>query len=723
MRKALAALIIILAIAPSIFGLSFTDTHLFLDETTGGEDAPGSFSILPIQYQSQLTIDHVVLRMGSRVRDFGYTTKEFFWSWTPGRVAIPLNPTSIDAIDFQGDSYTNDLVYISRVKEITIREGDSESQSDVLWTKVFDDNIQSVRATDYDGDGRVDDIIVAAGQKIYAINPSTNTTIVSFSVDVNPKIIAPATLDNDGVKNDIVIGTWIETVGTGDGSTISDGKIRVYYDDGNPGWVFPQTPLEKKVTYISAYDRDADGSEDDVIVIFTDDTDPSNPDSDLYITAAGSQVFFKANVIGVSPADFDGDGNLDDFNLLTKTQIFAYSSELEFIETSSKNDFNTSVDKAKPVEFLGLTTLSLKRTAEKNIFDDVAIFAAIHEDERAFFFVEDFAKEEAPPPTTSPPTTTPPTTTPPPKQAPTVAITGVSDGDILEEDTTYPISASASSDPDGEIVLYEWFVDEIKKGQGPEMTSFTLNTQGLSSGPHDIKLRVTDNDGLDSFTTITISVTKGNIPPLADAGDDLTVKEGSLVILSAEGSSDPDGEIELYEWSEDDTIFSLDKTAQKTFSVGIHTITLKVTDDKGASATDTVVITAEKENLPPKADAGEDLIVFEGTSVHLSAKESSDPDGDITSYVWSMPDGKTVTKQEFNATFPVGEYRITLNVTDDKGAIDIAEITITVKKSPGFFERIRTKYGSVIKITMLTLVALACAGVIFLRSQRIRGLY
>ncbi|MFQ5800284.1 MAG: PKD domain-containing protein, partial [Candidatus Hydrothermarchaeales archaeon] len=252
---------------------------------------------------------------------------------------------------------------------------------------------------------------------------------------------------------------------------------------------------------------------------------------------------------------------------------------------------------------------------------------------------------------------------------------------------------------------------------------FTLNTQGFSVGSHVITLKVTDDDGEVGVTTITISLAKANVPPIADAGEDVTVKEGSSVSLSAEGSSDPDGEIESYEWSEGGTVFSLEKNVEKNFSVGVHTITLQVIDDEGASSTDTVVVTVEKENLPPKADAGEDIVVTEGVSVHLSAKGSSDPDGNITSYAWLMPDGKTVTKPEFNVTFPTGKYEVLLNITDDKGAVSVDEITVTVNKRPGTLERIRSKYISEIKITLLTLVALTCSVVIFLRSQRERGLY
>ncbi|MFV2040582.1 MAG: PKD domain-containing protein, partial [Candidatus Hydrothermarchaeales archaeon] len=230
------------------------------------------------------------------------------------------------------------------------------------------------------------------------------------------------------------------------------------------------------------------------------------------------------------------------------------------------------------------------------------------------------------------------------------------------------------------------------------------------------------NDAMIGVATITVSIAKGNVPPLAKAGDDVAVLEGAVVTLSAEKSSDPDGEIEFYEWSENETVFSLEKTVEKTFPIGEHTITLKVKDDMGAASTDKVVVTVVKENLPPKAAAGDDLTVFEGESVHLSAAASTDADGTIETYVWQLPDGKIIRKAEFDAKFPAGVHNITLNVTDDKGATASDIVIITVEQMPGTFERIRLKYGLEIRIALLTLVSALFAAVIFLRN-RSKGIY
>jgi hypothetical protein len=728
MKKLLALIvIIILTTAPIIFGAIRNDTSPFTDETPGKNDYVGTFSLTPAQFSFNNYVGHVMLRMGGRVRVFNWFTTSEEWTWPQLTVTTPLNPKSIDSIDFEGTGSLNDVAYISSGQGVTVREGNSLSKSDIHWKYEFDDEVFSLEATDYDGDGKLDDLIVLSGQRIFIFKPSEDEDpINSFVVNEFPRIIGSVDTNSDGKMDDVVVGSWAIATNQDEEQEISDGKITLYGSTGNRKWSFPQTPLDQKPIYIKAYDRDSDGFDDDLIVLFTNDINQDDPETDLYIVSGGSQVYFSSNVKGTSPADFDGDGKLDDLILLTETQIFALDSgesgsQPSVIEGKTKTEFNFTVDGQIPLKFLGVTSLSFEPIEGINVFDDAAIFVTKNDDERGIFFIENLATEVTSTTTTTPTTTTTTTLTP---QAPSAKITGISDGDLLEEEKTYPVTASASEDPDGEIVSYRWFIDDILKVSGSDKIDFTLNTQGLSSGAHTIKLEVTDDDGMKNQDSKTISIKMGNLPPIANAGADLTVLEGTLVSISSDASSDPDGEIKFVEWSEDGSIFSTKKVEENlTFPVGVHTLTLKVTDEGGASSTDTVVITVEIENIPPNADAGEDATVIEGTSVHFSAENSSDVDGIITSFVWSLPDGKVVKTATFDAKFPTGTHKIILNVTDNKGAVGTDEITITVNKLPTTYERIRIEYGSSIQISVLTLVALIFATIIFLRKRSKSKLY
>jgi hypothetical protein len=78
---------------------------------------------------------------------------------------------------------------------------------------------------------------------------------------------------------------------------------------------------------------------------------------------------------------------------------------------------------------------------------------------------------------------------------------------------------------------------------------------------------------------------------------------------------------------------------------------------------------------PPLADAGLDQTVTPGTTVHLDANGSRDPDGQIRSVQWSLdgpagssatPDCRSCRQTTFTPT-TVGQYNVTLRVTDDDG--------------------------------------------------------
>ena len=104
----------------------------------------------------------------------------------------------------------------------------------------------------------------------------------------------------------------------------------------------------------------------------------------------------------------------------------------------------------------------------------------------------------------------------------------------------------------------------------------------------------------------------GNQPPLADAGLDQSVERAATVQLDANGSRDPDGTIERVEWSietPDGTTRTPDcpTCVQTTFSpaeTGQYAVTLTVTDDAGASRSDTLQV---------------DVVAASGPSVSVSA--------------------------------------------------------------------------------------------------------
>lgn len=101
--------------------------------------------------------------------------------------------------------------------------------------------------------------------------------------------------------------------------------------------------------------------------------------------------------------------------------------------------------------------------------------------------------------------------------------------------------------------------------------------------------------------TFVLDITT-NQPPVANAGADQTVTAAdgvsAQVTLDASGSSDSDGSIVAYRWTENGTEVANIIQPTISLSVGVHTITLTVTDDDGATDTDEVAITV---NAAPTA--------------------------------------------------------------------------------------------------------------------------
>ena len=84
--------------------------------------------------------------------------------------------------------------------------------------------------------------------------------------------------------------------------------------------------------------------------------------------------------------------------------------------------------------------------------------------------------------------------------------------------------------------------------------------------------------------------TPDNYPPIAQAGPDVVIGPGESVVLNGQSSFDVDGSIVSYEWStgEQSATTSITPSTEGTLLVS-----LKVTDDKGATGTDYVLIKSE----------------------------------------------------------------------------------------------------------------------------------
>jgi PKD repeat protein len=233
---------------------------------------------------------------------------------------------------------------------------------------------------------------------------------------------------------------------------------------------------------------------------------------------------------------------------------------------------------------------------------------------------------------------------------------------------------SGSSDPDGTIASYTWYLGDgqIRAGYGAHL-NYTYHT-----GTFSPTLIVADNSGATGTAVQTLSVV--NAPPVATF---TSTCNGLTCTFDGSGSSDPDGTITRYVWSFGDGAWSYFSGAvvSHTFAAGTYTVTLFVTADvETASLSHTVSVAAA--NAPPVASFTSSC---SGLTCSFNASGSSDPDGTIASYAWSFGDGTSGSGATVSRTYAAGgSYTVTLTVTDNGNAASQTAhvVTVTAPNAP-----------------------------------------
>lgn len=187
----------------------------------------------------------------------------------------------------------------------------------------------------------------------------------------------------------------------------------------------------------------------------------------------------------------------------------------------------------------------------------------------------------------------------------------------------------------------------------------------------------------------------GNAPPVVNVPETVTITLPTNSTSVTAVANDADGTIASYQWVQIsgnadaviDEPTNVD-TAFNNLSEGTYVFQVTVTDDDGATATDTVTIIVNPivvvENNPPVSNAGLDQSV-DANNVSLSGSGSTDSDGTITDYLWTQISGNAnaiiTTPNSINTTITnlaQGSYVFQLEVTDNDGATDTDLITIQV---------------------------------------------
>ncbi len=235
-----------------------------------------------------------------------------------------------------------------------------------------------------------------------------------------------------------------------------------------------------------------------------------------------------------------------------------------------------------------------------------------------------------------------------------------------------------------------------------QIVSILLNTtdhQGVSGIPLD---SWTIHGGLNIHNALSYGLT--NLPPVADAGADQVMSDSdadgvALVTLDGGASTDPDGTIVGYAWSEaGGPVVSFDVSPSLWLPVGTHTMMLEVTDDQGDTGTDSVSVTITPGNTTPSAsdvsvstDTDTPVTVtLQGTDVEtcelgfLVVQPPSDGTLGSLQHQTCVPGSPNAdTAQVLYTPGSTGTYAFTYAVNDGVSSSSVATVTVTVNAPSG----------------------------------------
>jgi len=272
------------------------------------------------------------------------------------------------------------------------------------------------------------------------------------------------------------------------------------------------------------------------------------------------------------------------------------------------------------------------------------------------------------------------------------------------------LDSTGTYDPDGndDSLQYRWFIP-ITSLQGAPINEAKPEILFDEPGTYTVSLIVEDELGgitypsinrPNSYATVTILTEQANTPPIANAGENISILseyQDTFVIHGA--ATDPDGDAMTYRWLKEQTelipwqdvingeanLYLNDLT---NFENGQHTLTLEVND--GATITSDNMILTIDNSAPHSAPSGAG--VYEINSAVVLGGFVSDFDGDTLEYKWiensyvihsssieSILGGSPVELPAYTVSnLGIGTHTISLEVNDGINQSVIREIIVDI---------------------------------------------
>ncbi|MFZ5966199.1 MAG: S-layer homology domain-containing protein [Bacillota bacterium] len=215
----------------------------------------------------------------------------------------------------------------------------------------------------------------------------------------------------------------------------------------------------------------------------------------------------------------------------------------------------------------------------------------------------------------------------------------------------------------GEIENMSQLLKLKKEGQYVEPASYVIGDfkngseiSFSSTGHYELEVHLTDPTGRTFVNTSSIEIlNRAPEKPTISADVTRQIKNGKFLVTINVHSVDPDGDAITYEFN--------GKAADNYYLPGIHTVEVRAVDQYGAYSVRSSIqfnVVNNPPSTPVITRTPDTNSVSPGTQVKITA-QSSDPDGDMFTYVWEGRPSEI-------STYPLGKNVVKVKAVDEAGA-------------------------------------------------------